>query len=82
MDEMSFEEAEADLEDKGTEIEEVEMSHEGTKFASLPRSFYQNIVYVYNNFTTKLLSKLLSDLSVGVQIKNMCFLILRSLIVK
>ena len=31
---LSFEEAEEDLEDEGTEIEEVEMSNEGTKFAT------------------------------------------------
>ena len=33
MEEQSFEEAEADLEDEGSEIEEEEMSDEGTKFA-------------------------------------------------
>ena len=34
---------------------------------------------VYNNFTNKLLSKLLRDLSIGVQLKGMWSLILRSL---
>ena len=74
---LSFEEAEEDLEDledQGTEIEEAEMSNEGTKFATfLGLSFYQNILY--NNFTIKLLSKILSDLSVGVQLKSMWSLI-------
>ena len=71
---LSYEEAEEDLEDQGTEIEEAEMSNEGTKFATfLGLSFYQNILY--NNFTIKLLSKILSDLSVGVQLKSMWSLI-------
>ena len=38
---LSFEEAEEDLEDEATEIEEVEMSNEGTKFATFwGLSFY------------------------------------------
>ena len=76
---LSFEEAEEDLEDQETEIEEAEMSNEGTKFATfLGLSFYQNTLY--NNFTIKLLSKILSDLSLGVQLKIIWSLILRSLV--
>ena len=44
---LSFEEAEEDLEDQGTEIEEAEMSNEGKKFTTFSHSQMKHYFFSY-----------------------------------